>query len=391
MTASAARPTIAITSVGVPEELSGVPLGLEIVSPAGAVRRLLLAPEENRRTAEPVDEPGYYLVRVTLPSGESLAETATVPESSAVTLDFGATARPKPAAVPELRERGAVLRGLDFGFSLESAAVGEDIASETGISYGLFQRWTGNPPAANTLEIEGRTETSISFPGDLAVARHPGWDASPTEWRPLLVCVKLPDADALVVWPPSSGNQPLHLEDDPNPGANPAVAPLVASVQTADKAVAALYAYARGGRLDTVRQQAESLLGAKLDNPVNAALAAYTLKKIGAERPDWLANLANAFPHLPDGALLYGWHLIRDGQAQQARGFFLTALARGIPMYGEGVRLLRDGLSFLNGLGSGDAELQAAVARAYRLADAVNPRSVLTCLRLGAGLSVEWA
>jgi hypothetical protein len=60
-------------------------------------------------------------------------------------------------------------------------------------------------------------------------------------------------------------------------------------------------------------------------------------------------------------------------------------------MYGEGVRLLRDGLSFLNGLGSGDAELQAAVARAYRLADAVNPRSVLTCLRLSAGLSVEWA
>jgi len=390
VTASAARSTIAITSVGVPEELSGVPLGLEIVSPAGAVRRLLLAPAENRRTAEPVDEPGRYLVRVTLPSGESLAETATVPESSAVTLDFGAAARPKLAAVPELRERGVALRGLDFGFSLESA-VGEDIAPETGISYGLFQRWTGNPPAADTLVIAGRTETSISFPGDLAVARHPGWDARSSEWRPLLVCVKLPDADALVVWPPSSGNQPLHLEDDPSPGANPAAAPLLASIQTADKAVAALYAYARGGRLDTVRQQAESLLGAKLDNPVNATLAAYTLKKIGAERPDWLANLANAFPHLPDGALLYGWHLIRDDQARQARGFFLTALARGIPMYSEGIRLLRDGLSFLNGLEGGDAELQAAVARAYGLADAVNPRSVLTCLRLGAGLSVEWA
>jgi hypothetical protein len=428
MTPVATRLGIEITCVGVPEELAGVPLSFEIVSPRGAARRLLLAPEEGQRTTELVDLPGRYLVRAELPSGDRLAETVTVPEPaegqtafSAVTLDFSmANKSVAPQEPPAERE---VLRGSTRSAELppmlgsvlgaapgaspifESLSFGVNDPPLSTLSYGFFQHWIGSAPTENTLVAEARGDQLISFPGDLVLAAHPGWSSNTTQWRPLLACVKLPPVDgeteteALVVWPPSSGKQPLHLVADSSPGVNQTAAPLLASTQAEDKVTDALFAYARSGRLDTARQataalvqQAEELLDAKKLNPVNAILAAYTLQKVGgAEHPDWLANLANWFPYLPDGALLYGWYLLRNGRAEEARGLFQTALARGIPMYSEGIRLLRDGLSFLSGLPPGNMDLQASTARAYRLADATNPRSVLTCLRLGAGLAVEWS
>jgi len=204
---------------------------------------------------------------------------------------------------------------------------------------------------------------------------------------------------ALVVWPPSRNNQPLELERDLPPNINPEAALLLAHSASGDKTADALFTYVRKGRLETARQavpalipQLEMLLSDKYYNPVHAILAAFTLQKVGGpEHPEWLKNLASSFQYLPDGALLYGWSLIRAGKASEAKSFFQLALKRGIPLYSEGVLLLRDGLSFLSGLMPDDQELQGDAARALRLAAVFNPHSELTCLRLGLGLTVDLA
>ena len=196
---------------------------------------------------------------------------------------------------------------------------------------------------------------------------------------------------------PSRGNEPLTLAVDPQRGINRDAPLLVARSESGDRTADALFAYMRSGRLDSARQaspgliaQAEGTLQQKVANPVYATLAAYTLLKLGStEHPDWIANLAHWFKYLPDGAILYGWYLIRAGRAEEALAYFETALKRGVPMYSEGIRLLRDGLNFLRGLDSTDPQVNAAVARVYRIATAANLNSELTCLRVGSGLAVR--
>jgi hypothetical protein len=271
--------------------------------------------------------------------------------------------------------------------------------------YGFFHTWKAGA-AGDTLVIESKGHSSVEVPGDLTLAAHPGWFPDTTQWRPLLVRAMLPRGkhgepaeEALVVWPPSRENQPLTLDPAPYHGINREAPPLLARSPSGDRVADALFAYVRGGRLDLARQavpafaaQAERFLYEKYLNPIHAILAAYTLQKVGGdEHSDWLSNLAHSFQYLPDGALLYGWYLIRAGRAPEAKEFFRTALARGVPMYSLGVRLLRDGLSFLRGLEPEDADIKTDTARAFRLAAAINPSSELTCLRLGGGLGVELA
>ena len=64
---------------------------------------------------------------------------------------------------------------------------------------------------------------------------------------------------------------------------------------------------------------------------------------------DWPKNLANWFPFLPDGCVIWAWLLIYQKPAERseiARYLFMAA-ERGIPIYSEGLRLLTDGLRLL--------------------------------------------
>jgi hypothetical protein len=89
----------------------------------------------------------------------------------------------------------------------------------------------------------------------------------------------------------------------------------------------------------TDAMDAEGLLRNKTDDPVAAAVGAYSLLQMNAiERlHDWDANLMNWFTWLPDGAAIRGEHLARLGRHQEALDAFLKLRERGLPMFSRGL------------------------------------------------------
>lgn len=405
---------ITLVCAHVPEELEGVPVPLEIVPAAGAPRRLVLELSEGRSWREPVAGPGRYFVRAELPSGQWIGETATVEETpqaqpdveTEVTLDFGAEEAlsfqvvesvfrspslfaSRPLSVQPVWTRNKVIRG--------TAARADD--APIPLTYGVFETWADPPDdglsRTQTLRMRRVGRGITQLPGRFTLSEHPGAGQDTTKWRPLLVQLSTPEIGSTVlVWPPSQGEQTLELVPDPETRANPHAPPLLAFWTSGDRLADALFSYVRGNRMEAARQtapalirQAERFLQMKAESPLHATLAAYVLLKTGHRQQEgWIANLGRLFPHLPDGAVIHGWFLILAGKAEEAPEAFRAALARGVPMYSEGVRLLRDGFGFLRGLYPDDPRIRAEAERADRIASAANFESELTCLRLGKEL-----
>lgn len=92
---------------------------------------------------------------------------------------------------------------------------------------------------------------------------------------------------------------------------------------------------------------AEGLLSEKFRDPYAAAVGAYFLLRTasGNYPADWLRRLADAFPDLPDGAVLWAWHLIlQESRIAEGVRYLMIAAERGLPVFAEGRRLLFDGL-----------------------------------------------
>jgi hypothetical protein len=412
---------IRITSIHVPEALAGVPLPVEIVGANGAVQRAVLILQEGATRPVDVKAPGDYVVRAELPSGRWLADAASAAADaagaaaaghpfgqSAAVLDFNAAETPlddilQPAlaaqtAAKSLPPRVSAAAPPNAGASVGLEAMAAP-APPAQLDFGLFSGWvgvsgSGAAPARRAAAIKWRApSTELALPGNLRLPEGLGWSGDSTQWRPALVRVtNLGDA-ALVVTPPAYAASSLTLLPDPETGLDPLAPPLLAVWESGHKTADALFAYVQRGALVLAREaapalveQAESLLVDKGANPIHATIAAYTLLTIGdTTHGSWMANLAGLFPFLPDGAIIYGWHLIHAGQAEQAAAQFHAALARGLPIYSAGVRLLRDGLNFVAGMHRDDAQLRADADLAYQIAAAANLDSELTCLRLGAG------
>ncbi len=87
---------------------------------------------------------------------------------------------------------------------------------------------------------------------------------------------------------------------------------------------------------------AESLLQAKLQNPLEAALGGYALLRLDAlpALHTWPKNLANWIGWLPDGAIIHAEQMARQGDHQTAIEYLLKAGKRGLPMFNEGLDLL---------------------------------------------------
>jgi nucleoid DNA-binding protein len=65
----------------------------------------------------------------------------------------------------------------------------------------------------------------------------------------------------------------------------------------------------------------------------------------------WPANLADWMDWMSDGPIIRGWQLLRGARARKgetARGRFLQAVERGLPVYTDGLRLLVDGLKVVD-------------------------------------------
>jgi hypothetical protein len=98
---------------------------------------------------------------------------------------------------------------------------------------------------------------------------------------------------------------------------------------------------------DSVSLTSERLLRDKRRNPVAAVVSAYTLLRFNElERlHDWTKNMFRWFETLPDAAVLYGEHLGRLGDHEEALAALLALEARGLPLFSEGIRLAIDRLT----------------------------------------------
>lgn len=142
------------------------------------------------------------------------------------------------------------------------------------------------------------------------------------------------------------------------------LAPVATAVRLSvrDPEHAMLLGYLGAGRIADARVSAGDDIGGqiaraietKMHNPLMAAAAAYiglASPEAGAERrawSPWLANLMNAFPEIPDGAIVYARDLLdranNPDDRRQALEALKTAYRRGTPYFSAGVQHLLSGL-----------------------------------------------
>ena len=117
----------------------------------------------------------------------------------------------------------------------------------------------------------------------------------------------------------------------------------VTALPTGSPLVEAVVAYlvtGNPGHAAEVASQAIELMQGKVGDPVAAVLGAYALLRLGRldEIGEWVENLANWFPHLPDGAILASELAVRAGDRDDA--WLPEAVSRGVPMFADGLSLL---------------------------------------------------
>lgn len=95
-------------------------------------------------------------------------------------------------------------------------------------------------------------------------------------------------------------------------------------------------------------EAAGSMLQSKMSDPNAATLGAYLLLRLRRFEVmhSWARNLANWWPYLADGSIIWAWQLIHQrGIEEEIRHYLLRAAAAiDLPVFTEGVQLLGDGL-----------------------------------------------
>lgn len=138
---------------------------------------------------------------------------------------------------------------------------------------------------------------------------------------------------------------------------------------------------------DGMEQAAVHALEEKASNPLAAAAGALVAVSnasadVAMHWDPWLENLANRFPGLPDGAVILGRRLLSKARTEvdilAAKGWFVEAARRGVPVYSLSVDWLARGLESTAG---DDADLVAVRASARRLANRVDSGHIFTVIR----------
>lgn len=165
-----------------------------------------------------------------------------------------------------------------------------------------------------------------------------------------------------------------------------------------DPRVSTILGYLASGRLtqaELLVRDAIELLDTKRTNPLAAAVGAYVLIATckGRDDPDhwrpWIYNLSNWFTWLPDGKILEAWNILDTDEApdmlEKARECLLESVRRGVPVFGEGVRMLQAGLALFAGQADEHDELAEAIALADLLARRCNPTQAFTTITVAPG------
>ena len=143
-------------------------------------------------------------------------------------------------------------------------------------------------------------------------------------------------------------------------------------IQTSSDAADTIAGYLQRGDLYSAEamvdwvEQAQDMMFAKIEDPYAAAVGAYLLLKLRrfSQMHAWARNVADLFPFLPDGCVIWASQLMQQSQPDpvEIRKYLLEAVKRGLPVYSEGLRLLTDGLRLMGQDGAEAREKVKAAA-----------------------------
>jgi hypothetical protein len=100
------------------------------------------------------------------------------------------------------------------------------------------------------------------------------------------------------------------------------------------------------GRLDAGYELAQQLLARELNNPLAGCLSAYLYLRLGrtGELEETVKNLTTRFPGLSDVHVILGEFEAAAGRTAEAKAAFGKAIEVGVPIFGEGLTRLLEGL-----------------------------------------------
>ncbi len=371
---------------------SDIPVSVEIVDHEFKTHKMTM-----QGTAVVDVEPGSYLVRAHLPSGETAVAmtdvienseaqvTLTPPESPHEWLSWlhflGETTEPEEeSTLRAFSEIWVRLWAYQDEFQLQFPA-NQQLAS---------RRWMILPPA---LWLQRQMYDAGAASCWLYSANQPKSTNQSQKLYLRMLQVGGPTVPSrLVSLPPTLGEiqvliRPSRIPTALNGG-------LTVKAVSQDLKAETLLHYLASGSLEAAQMvsyevvaDAEQMLRDKRINPMGAAIGGYYLLRVGAlERlHDWPNNLANWITWLPDGAVIHAWQLLRQSvetEHRYARYRLLQACERGIPVYTEGVRLLIDGLEMFaedaTAHNRPDEEVEQALQRLRRYATAMDWNQRLT-------------
>jgi hypothetical protein len=100
------------------------------------------------------------------------------------------------------------------------------------------------------------------------------------------------------------------------------------------------------GRLDSGYELAHQLLARQVNNPLAGCLASYLYIRLGrtGELEDSVKSLTTRFPGLSDVHVIRGEFEAAAGRADEAKAAFAQAIDVGVPIFGEGLTRLLEGM-----------------------------------------------
>jgi hypothetical protein len=157
---------------------------------------------------------------------------------------------------------------------------------------------------------------------------------------------------------------------------DPELSPILAYYATGNRAAARELA-------SGVETRAANAVMGKSHNPGAAVAGVLVLRALRPEllHEDWLANLAE-MNEISDGAILYA-HYLMDRRSRsdpdKVRKLLVDARGRGVPVFAQCGRMLRDGLRRLCAIAP-DEEIESALEWAKDLVDAQRTETIISWL-----------
>lgn len=275
-------------------------------------------------------EPGKYLVSATLPAGQELFSEVDVGDSTATVVLAPDPADESKNENHEQQRFMSKAAPVPLAFGLLESLGATDIQVSVGLLQGKDPKQSARTQIAVAIEpLEAGFQFRINGgafagPAFLEILR-PGWPA-----RHIAVPAG-PGQNSLVVGKVVPGKTEDQLTVDVHLGN-----------AEADLLLCGLgrgYLREASRVLNSMQMTAEKLLDRKVDDPISAAVGAYSLLQFGEldRLHDWTQNLMNWFPWLPDGLSVRGEHLARIGQHQEALAVLAELPSRGAPQFTVGL------------------------------------------------------